>query len=215
MSHQAASCSSRNRTCLGEIGACGTDGRKSCKMDERSLPHLGSRQRNRSETSRNLQKGRTSRTTNARSTAFIEGSERAGPALLTERSAHDPAIEQLGLATSAEIGIETFEDRIRAEWMQQTRQCPAHCWSAPGPGSRSRVPLALRLATSAAGATSADRRRRPWADIRPSARTAHGPRGGPRRSPASAVDAPARGPTAAWPAFAGAGRRHSLPSEAA
>jgi len=47
---------------------------------------------------------------------LIEGSEGRAPALLTESiRAMIPAIEQLGLATSAEIGIETLEYRIRAE----------------------------------------------------------------------------------------------------
>jgi SAM-dependent methyltransferase len=47
---------------------------------------------------------------------LIYGSDGAGPALLTETiRSMLPAIEQFGLATAAEVDIDTFEDRMRAE----------------------------------------------------------------------------------------------------
>jgi hypothetical protein len=46
----------------------------------------------------------------------IYGSEGAGPSLLTETiRAMLPAIEQFGLATAAEVDIDTLEHRMRAE----------------------------------------------------------------------------------------------------
>ena len=47
---------------------------------------------------------------------LIYGANGAGPALLTETiRSMLPAIEQFGLASAAEIDIDTFEDRMRAE----------------------------------------------------------------------------------------------------
>jgi SAM-dependent methyltransferase len=47
---------------------------------------------------------------------LIDGSEGVGPLLLAETiRAMLPAIEQMGLATAAEVSIDTLEDRIRAE----------------------------------------------------------------------------------------------------